>query len=528
MMDPKKITSIFAAALFLSLMISGCSEVSAPINDSAPSVEENIENSQENIPESSYEISLQNTQDRVLVWSDEFNGSSLDQSIWSFQLGQFNDCVHYSSDRQANTVVKDGTLRLIALEESYHGYDYTASVIKTKHSLSWRYGRIEARIKLPSSNGFVPAFWMLPENESLGWWPDSGEIDIMEHPTNEVNKIYGSIHTGDYNYFTGSEPRGGVIEIPDAESTFHLYAVEWTPEKIDFFVDDHKYYTFNNDNSGDQTWPFDQPFYITLNMAVGGAWVGDPDANTVFPAVMEIDYVRVYQYIKDFAIQGPDYVMLNSKSLTYSTPAVDGLEYHWRVPDSAEIISGQSTPNMVVDWGLTSGNIELVLAAGDESWQIEYPVEASNNLLQNAGFETGAKYWHNVRFYPAEAAFSISNEDVQSGAHSIFVEVKGPGINPWDVQLSQSDLVLESGLTYSATFWAKSETNSVITTAIINTLNHELYASETFDLTNTWTLYSFEFGVPFDVVGSFNIDMGGHTGKYKFDNFQIIKSGSGD
>jgi beta-glucanase (GH16 family) len=162
-------------------------------------------------------FSVVKAQSYRLVWSDEFNGSLLDQSIWSFELGQFNDCVHYSTDRPANTRLTDGKLQLIALKESYQGYDYTASVIKTKHALYWRYGRIEASIKLPGSNGFVPAFWLLPEDERYGWWPSSGEIDIMEYPTNEISKIYGTIHSGAYNAFTGSGSRGDTIVIPDIE-----------------------------------------------------------------------------------------------------------------------------------------------------------------------------------------------------------------------------------------------------------------------------------------------------------------------
>ena len=274
-------------------------------------------------------------QNLQLVWSDEFNGSSLDKSIWSFQLGQFNDCVHYSTDLPTNTNVENGKLQLIALEESYQGYSYTASVIKTKHTVNWRYGRVEASIKLPSTNGFVPAFWLLPEDEKYGWWPASGEIDIMEHPTNEITTIYGTIHSEAYNSFTGSGPRGGTIDIADAESAFHLYAIEWTPDKIDFFVDDQMYYTFNNEHSGYQTWPFDQPFYIILNMAVGGGWVGNPTASTVFPAIMEVDYVRAYQNFNDFALLGPDYVMPNSDSLLYSAPNIQGMQYEWSVPNKA-------------------------------------------------------------------------------------------------------------------------------------------------------------------------------------------------
>ena len=348
-------------------------------------------------------VSFLKAQTFQLVWSDEFNGSSLDQSIWSFQLGQFNDCVHYCTNLPTNTAVADGKLQLIALEESYQGYDYTASVIKTKHTVNWRYGRIEARIKLPATNGFVPAFWLLPEDEQYGWWPASGEIDIMEHPTNEVTKIYGTIHSGAYNSFTGSGPRGGTIDIADAESAFHLYAVEWTPEKIDFFVDDNKYFTFNNDHKGSQTWPFDQPFYIILNMAVGGGWVGNPTPSTIFPAIMEVDYIRAYQYFQDFGIWGPDYILPESEGLTYSAPVIGGMQYEWSVPNTAQIPTGQNTSEINVDWGSFTGTVELLLMMKGENRLIKYPVAMSNNLLKNGDFEKGSKYWNNAGYYPADS-----------------------------------------------------------------------------------------------------------------------------
>ena len=466
-------------------------------------------------------FSVIKAQNRQLVWSDEFNESSLDQSIWSFELGQFNDCVHYSTDRLTNTKVANGKLQLIALEESYQGYDYTASVIKTKHAVYWRYGRIEASIKLPSSDGFVPAFWLLPEDERYGWWPASGEIDIMEHPTNEISRIYGTIHSGVYNSFTGSGPRGGTIEIADAESAFHLYAIEWTPDKIDFFVDNQKYYTFNNEHSGFQTWPFDHPFYIILNMAVGGGWVGNPTASTVFPAVMEVDYVRVYQNFEDMAFYGPDYVLPNIKSLLFSAPLIDGIQYEWSVPNTAQIISGQNSPQINVDWGSFAGTVELLLTMTDGSRLIKYPVAMSNNLLKNSDFEKGTKYWNKSGYFPAEADFTISTQDVKSGDNSIFVDVKSPGVNAWDIQLSQTNLALKSGQTYHLAFWAKSETNSAITAAIINASTFNLYTSKTFQLTTNWTPYNFSFVAPANAIGSFNIDMGGHTGTYHFDDFQL-------
>ncbi|MBN2088196.1 carbohydrate binding domain-containing protein [candidate division KSB1 bacterium] len=469
-----------------------------------------------------FNFSKVESQTRQLVWSDEFNGPSFDQSIWSFQLGQFNDCVHYCTDRPANTKIVDGKLLLIALKESYLGYNYTASVIKTKHAVYWRYGRIEARIKLPGSNGFVPAFWLLPEDERYGWWPASGEIDVIEHPTTEINKIYGTVHTEEYNAFTGSGPRGGTIVIPDAESAFHIYAVEWTPDEIDFFVDETKYFTFNNDHAGFQTWPFDQPFYIILDLAVGGGWVGNPTASTVFPAIMEVDYVRVFQNSEDIAILGPDYVVPFEKTLSYSTPVLDETDYEWSVPNTAHVVSGENSPRINVDWGIFPGTIEVLLTQPDGSRLLKYPVQVDNNLLKNADFEKGSKYWNTTAAYPAAADFTISTQDAYSGNRSVFVDVKNTGVNAWDIQLSQSHLALKEGQKYDFSFQAKSKTNSAVTAAIINETNFNLYGSQTFQLTDTWMLYTFSFVSTANAPGSFNIDMGDHTGAYFFDAFRII------
>jgi len=138
-------------------------------------------------------------QTRKLVWADEFNGTAIDRTTWSFDRGPANDCVHFFTERPENARIENGILRIIALKESYEGFNYTAALLKTKNAVYWRYGRIEARIKLPGTKGFVPAFWMMPEDDRYGWWPRSGEIDIMEHPTNQVDKIFGTVNYGTFN-----------------------------------------------------------------------------------------------------------------------------------------------------------------------------------------------------------------------------------------------------------------------------------------------------------------------------------------
>jgi beta-glucanase (GH16 family) len=461
-------------------------------------------------------------QTRPQAWADEFNGTAIDRSVWSFDYGPANDCVHYFTDRPENAHVQDGTLRIIARREPYNGYDYTAALLKTSRSAYWRYGRIEARIKLPGTNGFVPAFWMMPEDDLYGWWPLSGEIDVMEHPTNQVDKIFGTVHTGAYNSFTGSGPCGGSIRIPDAETAFHVYAVEWTPDTVEFYVDEQKYFTFLNSQGGSDVWPFDRPFYIILSMGVGGGWVGNPDAKSVFPAVMEVDYVRVYQEMNDTAICGADFVRQYSEGVPYLAPNLAGAHVTWTVPDDARIVTGQSTPCVTIDWGALGGDVIAHIASRENSCTLVAPVTVSPNYLRNPGFEKGVKYWHKTGPFPAQAEFTLTSDGVYADAQALSVEVQTAGVNSWDAQLSQRDLPLEAGKPYRASFfartaWAPSDASLVI----VDSATFAPYVSKTMALTGTWQQYSLDFTAPTTALASFHLDLGGHTGHYWFDDMSL-------
>ncbi len=454
--------------------------------------------------------------DRILVWADEFVGTTIDQSVWSFEVGPTYETLHFFTDRSENARVEDGVLKIIALEEAYQGFDYTAAHLSTKGKLSWRHGRVEARIKLPQTTGFVPGFWMLPENDIYGWWPWGGEIDIMEHPTNQ-DKIFGTCHTYQYSYYTGSgSPSGGSIQVTDSESAFHVYAIDWTPERIDFYVDDQKYFTHTNTNVGFETWPFDQPFYLILAQGVGGGWVGNPDETTVFPAVMEVDYVRVYQYPEDVSICGPDFLPRNASHAKYVAPGgMNG--YDWTTPNQAQISSGQQSSEIEVDWGIFGGTIDWY----DGADYRKYPVVITDNLLMNGSFEKGVKYW-SIAAYPAEADFIWTGDDAQDGKKSVYIEVKTPSANSWDAQLSQGNINLEAGKTYYASFWGKSTAGTgEVAAGVIHSANFTVYGSKTAQLTNTWAKYEFSFSVPASVPVLYNISMGDHSGIYYLDDFQL-------
>lgn len=237
-----------------------------------------------------------------LVWKDEFNYKGLpDSAKWSFDTkGNVhgwgnNEKQYYTDKKPENAFVKKGVLTISALKQTIENKSYTSARLITKGKASFQYGKIEARIKLPAGKGGWPAFWMLGNNiDSIGW-PRCGEIDIMEHVGYQPDSIYGTVHTDMYNHTKGTQKTRG-ITIVNPYSQFHVYSIEWTPEKIEFYMDGELYNSFINENKTDKEWPFYQPHFIILNLAVGGNWGGKYGIDeTIFPAVMKVDYVRVYQ-----------------------------------------------------------------------------------------------------------------------------------------------------------------------------------------------------------------------------------------
>jgi hypothetical protein len=232
-----------------------------------------------------------------LVWSDEFDGGALDESKWSYEVqppGWVNhELQSYTDHRRENARVENGNLVIEARRDGFGG-EYSSARLKTQGKASWTYGRVEARIQVPSGWGTWPAFWMMPDNQSRGW-PACGEIDIMEHVGYDQDSIHGTTHSQAYNWRSPHQ-RTSSTHVDGATTSFHIYAVEWRPDRIDFFVDGLKYFTSPNDGTGDDAWPFDKSFHIILNLAVGGDWGGargvDPN---IWPRQLLVDYVRVYQ-----------------------------------------------------------------------------------------------------------------------------------------------------------------------------------------------------------------------------------------
>ncbi len=231
-----------------------------------------------------------------LVWHDEFDGNAIDPGNWTFDTGGGgwgNGEAEYYTERPENARLENGTLVIEARQEKYQGSYYTSARLKTQGLQNFQYGRIEARLKVPSGKGFWPAFWMLGSDFNGSNWPDCGEIDIMEYIGKQPDLIFGTLHGPGYSGALGfSKWNRQTYQIAD---DFHTYAIEWESDEVRWYYDGVHYFTVTRTDIGDRKWVFDHPFFILVNLAVGGQLAGLVGLDTQFPAQYYVDYVRVYQ-----------------------------------------------------------------------------------------------------------------------------------------------------------------------------------------------------------------------------------------
>lgn len=237
-----------------------------------------------------------------LVWEEEFNYSGApDSAKWSYEKGYLrNKELQYYTDRGENIYVADGSLVIEARRDSatMEGeiHPVTSASLVSEGKAEWKYGRVEVRAKLPSSLGTWPAIWMLGSNFQEVGWPLCGEIDIMENVGYDPDSIHTNIHTKAYNHRIGTN-KGQATYVPNPDEEYHIYSIDWNKDKIDFFIDHNHVFTFENEGKGVEEWPFDEPFYLILNLAIGGGWGGSQGVDlATLPQKFYIDYVRVYQY----------------------------------------------------------------------------------------------------------------------------------------------------------------------------------------------------------------------------------------
>jgi beta-glucanase (GH16 family) len=317
-----------------------------------------------------------------LVWGDEFNYNGLpDSTLWTFEEGGSgwgnNELQYYTSKRLENARVEDGVLTIEARKENYNDREYTSARLKTyPNNHSWKYGKIEARIKLPYGQGIWPAFWMLGDGIFEGTsWPGCGELDIMELVGGEGkdNVAHGSIHYTDVNNVHASNTGHYTLSNGIFADNFHVFSIEWTQEKIKWFIDGNQY--FSKSLASTELSEFQKEFFLLLNVAVGGNWPGSPNSETVFPQKMQVDYVRVYQLNNQPKIIGDSIINKAQKNIIYKTVESEDFIYDWSVADGVTINDGQGTNSIDVTWGCEPGTVMCQVSTTCSSYNLSLPIK---------------------------------------------------------------------------------------------------------------------------------------------------------
>jgi beta-glucanase (GH16 family) len=367
-----------------------------------------------------------------LVWAEDFNyNGPPDPASWGYDLGAGgwgNNEVQNYTNSLSNAFVQDGKLTIKAIKT---GSIWTSARLVTRHKRDFLYGRVEVRAKLPVGRGTWPAIWMLPTDWEYGGWPDSGEIDIMEHVGYDPGVVHGTVHTRAYNHTNGTQV-GNSMQVPDFNTAFHTYAIEWTPEGIDFFIDDENYFSFANDQAGNfATWPFDKRFHLILNIAIGGDWGGaqgiDP---SLTEATMEIESIKVYSATEVPAISGPDLVLAGSE-VSFELPKNPAASYVWDVPSDATVVAGFGSSRITVRWGESSGEVSAMITTACGS------VQARPLQVQVKTAPPDASQWE-PPMYDGDSSLWYENPtqgnqldiDLQNGDTRLAFNIQQPTNNP--------------------------------------------------------------------------------------------------
>ena len=458
-----------------------------------------------------------------LIWSDEFNGQALDQSKWTAgnEPGYDGEEEYY---RPRNVSVAGGALKISALHQSYGGLSYTSGKVVSDSKFSFAYGKIEARMKLPVGKGCWPAFWLLPQDDYNGLWPQGGEVDIMEMISQLPSTLYSTIHCTDIE--TGEHVSAqGVTTLAkgDFSDAYHLFTGEWDPDEFRFYLDGGLFATMSKASYPRFNWPFDRPFYVLINLALGGGWAEPPDP-AVYPQYLYLDYVRVYQQNDQLSIVGSPIVQPRTVA-TYSVPQISGASYAWSVSGHGTIVSGQNSSALKARWDTTAGDRTVtcgVTTACGVS-RISYPVVVTANVLLNPDFEDDLHYWTTQNSNGSVVEFSIDTTSAQHGAKSLHSDVSAIGINPWDVQLLQSGFSLKKNHQYGISFWAKAVVaGKILDCSVLNSDNYAQLGSVSVTLSTAWQYFNTTFTPSAAQRGLLTLDFGTQTGIISLDNVALI------
>ena len=350
-----------------------------------------------------------------LVWSDEFNGNYLDTNTWNYEIGTGswgwgNNEQQYYTDR--NIKVSNGTMKITAKREDYGGMKYTSSRITTKNKKNFKYGKIEARIKMPKFKGVWPAFWMLGANQDSVGWPKCGEIDIVE-AINDENLVYGTLHwfhdPGNNNADSGSS-----VAVAN-RTEYHVYGVEWTADKLRWYVDGKVYRTM--DVSNDSFSEVRKEYFVIFNMAIGGQWPGYDIDETAFPATMEVDWVRAYKKVEETTTKytGP--------MITVTEDAVETCSEKWGSYFGSGW-AGASGTSKSTDKAVTGATMNIT-SIGNSQWGVQ-------------------QYLKGLHYYPGRT-YNYSFTMTSDVDKRVFVKVAGDG----DEQIFGEYIDLKAGVPYN-------------------------------------------------------------------------------
>jgi len=430
------------------------------------------------------EIYTEEDEDKVedweLIWSQEFDSETIDTSVWNFEIGNGhakgipgwgNAELEYYTDR--NAFIEEGCLVIEVREEDvsdeYGSYNYTSARMTTEGKFEVKYGKIEIRAKLPTGKGIWTALWMLGSDIGKVGWPACGEIDIMEMLGHEVRTIYGTVHGPGYS---GSASIGIAYElpedVPDFSEDFHTFAIEWDEDEIEWYVDGRLYHVLSKDEleALELEWVFDHPFFLIVNVAVGGYWPGYPDETTKFPQRMYIDYIRVYEDVNPEGIGNE----------------VDDCEYE---------VSHRKTGPEVTFEKIRNGTFGEPIVN-----------DQANNPDEWFIWEAG--------MYGISAA-RVSQYGAEDGCAQI--TLANSGTDAWHIQFNQW-IGLRRGKTYIVSFKAKADVPRPINVKILQ--NHDPwinYFAQTVDLTTEWQAFSYTYTHPEDAdeIVQISFELGLHT-----------------
>jgi beta-glucanase (GH16 family) len=329
----------------------------------------------------------------TLLWSDEFDGTSLNTDDWNYQVGDGCDigiCDWGNNEQQwyqqNNVSVADGVLKIVARQESAGGKAYTSGRINTKNKQDLKYGYLETRMKIPPGGGLWPAFWMLSTDEVFGGWPTSGEIDIMEWTGNEPERLFGTIHFGQAS--PNNQSSGETLDLDDASwsDEYHIYAVLWEPNRIRWYVDGYLYSSKSTGSVNGEIWPFNEDFHFLFNMAVGGIFGGAIEPG-IFPATMEVDYVRVYD-LGPPTINGMTSVDEGATERYSVSNLPDEATVVWTAPEGSEIDSSPDLQGRAdVTFGGVSGQVIATVTTNCGTYILKVPVAVIPGIRYDFSFE---------------------------------------------------------------------------------------------------------------------------------------------